>query len=108
MAKIQNFSDFFDIHWNQAYEEMEGRVLAPMLGDFYANSLERGEIKLDYQEKDLLIDYFGLKLPLRIESYITFITHKLGVLAREIGRQHPDFIKFLGILYFIEKYPRRN
>ena len=101
-GKDSEFFDFFDIHWNQAYEEMEGRVLAPMLGDFYANSLERGEIKLDYRDKNLLIDYFGLKLPLRIESYVTFITHNLGRLAREIGRQHPDFIKFLGILYLLK------
>ena len=107
-GKDSEFFDFFDIHWNQTYEEMEGRVLAPMLGDFYANSLERGEIKLDYQEKNLLIDYFGLKLPLRIESYITFITHKLGVLAREIGRQHPDFIKFLGILYLLKNIPEET
>ena len=107
-GKDSEFFDFFDIHWNQAYEEMDGRVLAPMLGDFYANSLERGEIKLDYQEKHLLIDYFGLKLPLRIESYISFITHKLGVLAREIGRQHPDFIKFLGILYLLKNIPEET
>ncbi len=107
-GKDSEFFDFFDIHWNQAYEEMDGRVLAPMLGDFYANCLERGEIKLDYQEKNLLIDYFGLKLPLKIESYITFITHKLGVLAREIGRQHPDFIKFLGILYLLKNIPEET
>jgi (1->4)-alpha-D-glucan 1-alpha-D-glucosylmutase len=107
-GKDSNFFDFFDIHWNQAYEEMEGRVLAPMLGDFYANCLERGEIKLDYQDKDLLINYFGLKLPLRIDSYITFITHNLGVLAREIGRQHPDFIKFLGILYLLKNIPEET
>ena len=107
-GKDSEFFDFFDIHWNQAYEEMEGRVLAPMLGDFYANSLERGEIKLDYQDKNLLIDYFGLKLPLRIESYITFITHNLGILAREIGRQHPDFIKFLGILYLLKNIPEET
>ena len=107
-GRDSEFFDFFDIHWNQAYEEMEGRVLAPMLGDFYANALERGEIQLDYQDKNLLIDYFGLKLPLRIESYITFITHNLGRLAREIGRQHPDFIKFLGILYLLKNIPEET
>ena len=107
-GKDSDFFDFFDIHWNQTYEEMEGRVLAPMLGDFYANALSRGEIKLDYQEKNLLIDYFGLKLPIKIESYITFITYNLGTLARKIGRQHPDFIKFLGILYLLKNIPEET
>ena len=103
-----DFFCFFDIHWHQAYQEMQGRVLAPMLGDFYASSLERGEIKLDYQNKNLVIDYFGLNLPLRIESYITFITYNLGLLARQIGREHPDFIKFLGILYLLKSIPEET
>jgi (1->4)-alpha-D-glucan 1-alpha-D-glucosylmutase len=100
-----DFFDFFDIHWNQPHEEMNERVLAPLLGDFYGNCLERGEIKLDYNQQGLIITYFGLKLPVRIESYLTFITYDLGKLAREIGRQHPDFIKFLGILYLLKNIP---
>ncbi|PSB07884.1 malto-oligosyltrehalose synthase [Pleurocapsa sp. CCALA 161] len=100
-GKDSEFFDFFDVHWNQTYEEMDERILAPLLGDFYGNCLERGEIKLDYQEQGLVVNYFGLELPIRIESYITFITHNLGTLTREIGRQHQDFIKFLGILYLL-------
>ena len=107
-GKDSEFFDFFDINWNQPYEEMNERVLAPLLGDFYGNSLERGEIKLDYNEKGLSVNYFDLKLPVRIESYITFITHNLGKLAREIGRQHPDFIKFLGILYLLKNIPEET
>ncbi|WP_319420599.1 malto-oligosyltrehalose synthase [Pleurocapsa sp. FMAR1] len=101
-GKDSEFFNFFDINWNQPYEEMNERVLAPLLGDFYGNSLERGEIKLDYDKKGLSVNYFDLELPVRIESYITFITYNLGKLAREIGRQHPDFIKFLGILYLLK------
>ena len=107
-GKDSEFFDFFDINWNQPYEEMNERVLAPLLGDFYGNSLERGEIKLDYNEKGLSVNYFDLELPVRIESYITFITHNLGKLAREIGRKHPDFIKFLGILYLLKNIPEET
>ena len=107
-GKDSEFFDFFDINWNQAYEEMNERVLTPLLGDFYGNSLERGEIKLDYNQKGLSVNYFDLELPVRIESYITFITHNLGKLAREIGRQHPDFIKFLGILYLLKNIPEET
>ena len=102
------FFDFFDVNWNQPYEEMQGRVLAPLLGDFYGNALARGEIKLDYNERGLIINYFGLELPVRIESYLTFIKHNLGILAREVGRQHPDFIKLLGILYILKSIPEET
>src|SRR4029079_18691084 len=44
------YSDFFDIDWSYPYE---GRVLAPFLGSFYGEALEKGEIKLAYAEGGL-------------------------------------------------------
>lgn len=107
-GKSSVFFDFFDINWSYPYEQMHERVLAPLLGDFYSNCLETGEIVLDYREQGLLVNYFGLKLPVKIESYVKFITHNLGQLARKIGRQHPDFIKFLGILYLLKSIPEET
>ena len=97
--------DYFDIDWHQTAENISGRVLAPLLGNFYGDCLEQGEIKLAYDETGLSINYFGLKLPVRIESYTRFITNNLGQLARSLGRHQPDFIKLLGILYLIKNIP---
>lgn len=97
--------DYFDIEWEQAYDDIKGRVLAPMLGNFYGKCLENGEIKLSYNESGLSVNYFSLKLPVRIESYAKFITQNLGHLGRFLGRRHPDFIKLLGILYLIKSAP---
>ncbi|MBL1173619.1 MAG: malto-oligosyltrehalose synthase [Pantanalinema sp. GBBB05] len=96
------FCDFFDIEWNHAYEVFRGKVLAPLLGNFYGECLENGEIQLVYDESGLGINYYALKLPVRIESYSQFITQNLGQLARSLGRKHPDFIKLLGALYLIK------
>ncbi len=96
------YFDYFDIEWNHAYENLRGRVLAPLLGNFYGECLENGEIQLQYREKGLTINYYGLNLPVKIDSYGKFITHNLGYLGRELGRRHPDFIKLLGILYLIK------
>lgn len=96
------FCDFFDIEWNHAYEVFRGKVLAPLLGNFYGECLENGEIQLVYDEPGLSINYYALKLPVRIESYSQFITQNLGQLARSLGRKHPDFIKLLGALYLIK------
>ncbi|HLO47580.1 MAG TPA: malto-oligosyltrehalose synthase [Kamptonema sp.] len=97
-----DYFDYFDIEWNHPYEDLRGRILSPMLGNFYADCLENGEIQLNYDESGLSVNYFALRLPVRIESYAKFITHNLGQLARELGRRHPDFIKLLGILYLIK------
>jgi (1->4)-alpha-D-glucan 1-alpha-D-glucosylmutase len=97
--------DFFDIEWNHAYEDFRGRVLAPLLGDFYGKCLENGQLQLKYDETGLSICYYSLRLPVRLESYTRFLTHNLGRLAKKLGRQHPDFIKLLGSLYLIKGIP---
>lgn len=94
---------FFDIEWEHPYAGIAGKVLTPLLGDFYGNCLERGELQLKYDEESgLSINYYGFRIPLRIESYAQFITHDLGRLSRSIGQKHPDFIKLLGILYLVK------
>jgi (1->4)-alpha-D-glucan 1-alpha-D-glucosylmutase len=103
-----DFSDYFDIEWDQAYEDIKGRVLAPMLGNFYGEALHNGEIQLNYEESGLSVNYYALKLPVRIESYGRFIGQNLGQVARELGRRHPDFLKLLGILYLIKSIPNET
>lgn len=100
-----DYFDYFDIQWNHGYENLRGRVLAPLLGNFYGECLENGEIQLKYSEIGLSINYYSLRLPVKIESYANFISHNLGHLSRELGRRHPDFVKFLGILYLIKNTP---
>ncbi|MEB3358344.1 MAG: malto-oligosyltrehalose synthase [Synechococcales bacterium] len=96
------YYNFFDIQWEHPYSDIEGKVLAPLLGDFYGKCLERGEIQIDYGESGLHVNYYSLKFPLRIESYSQLITHDLGRLRRHLGREHPDFIKLMGILYLLK------
>lgn len=97
--------DYFDIDWEHPYEDFKGRVLAPMLGNFYGECLKEGEIQLQYDESGLSVNYYSLRLPVRIESYARFLSQNLGQLARELGRRHPDFIKLLGLLYLIKNVP---
>jgi (1->4)-alpha-D-glucan 1-alpha-D-glucosylmutase len=44
------YFNYFDIEW-EAGDDLRGKVLAPLLGDFYDRCLERGEIQLSYDEK---------------------------------------------------------
>ncbi len=45
-GQASTFADFFDIDWNHPYENMKGKILAPFLGGFYGECLEKGEITL--------------------------------------------------------------
>lgn len=102
------YYDCFDIDWNHFYESIRGRVLAPFLGGFYGECLENGEIKLSYDQTGLSISYYSLRFPLKIESYGKVFTHNLATLKGRLGSDHPDFTKFLGILYAVKNLPPRE
>ncbi|MBW4613386.1 MAG: malto-oligosyltrehalose synthase [Desmonostoc vinosum HA7617-LM4] len=100
-----SYTDYFDICWNSPFGDREERILAPLLGDFYGVCLENGDIQLQYEQSGLTVNYYSLKVPLRLESYTKFLTYNLGKLTRTLGRNHPDFIKLLGVLYILKNVP---
>jgi len=100
------FFDFFDIDWN--YESMKGKVLAPFLGSFYGESLEKGEIRLEYGESGLGVGYYNLKLPVSIDTYSGVFQRGLGRLRQKLGGAHGDFVKLLGALYVLKNLPPRE
>jgi (1->4)-alpha-D-glucan 1-alpha-D-glucosylmutase len=100
-----NYVDHFDIAWNSPFDSTQEAILTPMLGNFYGECLENGEIQLKYDENGLSVNYYSLSIPLKLESYGTFLTHNLGQLARTLGRKHPTFIRLLGILYMLKNVP---
>ena len=97
------YVDYFDIEWEHSYEDIQGKVLAPMLGDFYDRCLERGEIQLSYGPDGLKVNYYALQFPVRVESYAPFLSHERSWLRRQMGSQDPDYIKLMGILTTIQE-----
>lgn len=95
------YFNFFDIEW-EGPEEMGGKVLAPMLGDFYDRCLERGEIQLSYDETGLSVNYYGLRFPVRVESYGRFLSYQSGRLAQHLDTSDRTFVKISGILYLVK------
>ncbi len=104
-GRSSEYFDFFDVEWAHPYESMRGRVLAPFLGQLYGQSLEEEKIRLQYGRDGFSIHYYDLKLPLKVESYVNIITHRLNTLKKKLDVEHPDSIKFLGILYSLKNLP---
>jgi len=102
------FFDFFDIDWQHPYESMRGKVLAPFLGGFYGECLEKGEIALHYDRHGLGVRYFSLQLPVNLESYSEVLTQNLNSLRKRLGSHHLDFIKLLGVLYALKNIPPKQ
>lgn len=104
-GSASSYVTYFDIAWNSPFDGNQSAVLVPLLGNFYGESLENGEIQIQYDEAGLSVVYYSLRIPLRLESYATLITHNLGALAKTLRRDHPVFVRLLGILYSIKGIP---
>jgi (1->4)-alpha-D-glucan 1-alpha-D-glucosylmutase len=63
------YAPFFDIDWHPLKEELENKVLLPILGDQYGRVLEKGELKLGFDNGAFFFNYFATRLPLTPRSY---------------------------------------
>lgn len=65
------YADFFDIDWQPLNRALQGRVLIPVLGEHYGLVLERGELKLAYDESDggISLWYFTHRFPIDPSTY---------------------------------------
>jgi len=99
---------FFDIDWEHPYENLRDKVLTPLLGKFYAESLEQGEISLKYGEKGITINYYGLSLPLKCGSYDKVLGHDIRILEEKLGSNNADFISMLGAINLFKALSSRE
>jgi (1->4)-alpha-D-glucan 1-alpha-D-glucosylmutase len=63
-GRSSEYSGFFDIDWNPLRPDTRGKVLLPILGAPYGEVLERGELKLVYEDSRFSIVYFETRLPI--------------------------------------------
>jgi (1->4)-alpha-D-glucan 1-alpha-D-glucosylmutase len=92
------FRDYFDIDWNEPYAGMQGKILAPFLGKFYGDCLESGEIRIVYAEHGFGVQYYALNFPLSIATYPALLSGSIDGLEKELGKEHPDFHRYLSLL----------
>ncbi|HKS39619.1 MAG TPA: malto-oligosyltrehalose synthase [Blastocatellia bacterium] len=91
------YFSFFDIVWDHLRENLRGKVIAPFLGKPFGETLESGEILLQYGDGVFSVKYYDSIYPLKIESYATIINHGLSELREQLGEEDASFIKLLGI-----------
>ncbi len=101
-GRCSRYEHYFDIDWDHVYDSLKGRLLAPFLGKFYGETLEAGEISLRYDSGGLSINYYDLRFPLRIESYVKVLTHDLDRLEKSLGANSSTFMKYTGTVYTLK------
>lgn len=92
------YYEFFDIDWDHSTEGLKGKLLAPFLGDLYGKTLEKGEIRLSYDEAGFSVIYFDFKLPLRLLSYADVLSQGLINLEKKLGERDQELVNLKRVI----------
>lgn len=79
-GRASPFAEFFDINWTPRQPALQGKVLLPLLGDHYGQVLERGELKLRFDEAtgSFSVWYFEHRFPIQPRHYGSILENALG------------------------------
>jgi (1->4)-alpha-D-glucan 1-alpha-D-glucosylmutase len=102
------FAAFFDIDWHPFNRVLAGRIIQPVLGSPYGQSLENQEFRLALEEEGFFIYYYDHKFPLDPKTYELILRHRLRDLIRELGEGNPAIMSFLGLITLVEHLPPRS
>lgn len=99
------YAGFFDIDWHPVKKELENKILIPILGDQYGMVLERGELRLSFEEGSFFINYYDHKLPVIPKSYNNILTHRIEDLESELSDMAPQFQELMSIVTALVHLP---
>ena len=100
------YAPYFDIEWKPVKADLQGKVLLPILGDQYGRVLERGELKLHYDDGAFYLSYFDRVLPIAPGTYRHVIEIALEYLAA--FKDEDFYAEMQSILTALEYLPRRT
>ena len=103
-----SYAPFFDIDWNPASISLRDKVLLPVLGDQYGVILERGELKLSFEEGVFALRYWDHHFPIAPDSFDALLGHRLAQLSAELGDEHADLQELQSIITAVGYLPARG
>jgi (1->4)-alpha-D-glucan 1-alpha-D-glucosylmutase len=109
-GEASEYAQFFDIDWNPIKDELQGKVLIPVLADQYGNVLERGELTLrfDAERGEFSIFYHENRFPIDPAEYPHILNFRLEQLQQKLGATHEDLLEAQSIATAFSHLPGRR
>jgi (1->4)-alpha-D-glucan 1-alpha-D-glucosylmutase len=99
------FAAYFDIDWHPVKEELEQKLLLPILGDQYGRVLERGELQVHFSDGAFVLRYFEHDLPLNPRKTTQILEHGLDALRRDLGDEDAHLLELLSVITALRNLP---
>jgi (1->4)-alpha-D-glucan 1-alpha-D-glucosylmutase len=104
------YAGFFDIDWHPLKEELQGKVLVPVLRDHYGAVLESGDLKLAFNSAlgQLDIVYHEHRFPIDPKEYPRVLKPSVAKIGAKLGEQNPDLNEFQSLIAALGHLPARQ
>ena len=101
------YAPFFDIDWRPLKEELEDKVLLPILGDQYGRVLEKGELGVRFEHGAFFLVYYDTTLPLTPRSQLPILQKALEFLRAHYAEE-TFFSDLFSIITALDHLPPRT
>jgi (1->4)-alpha-D-glucan 1-alpha-D-glucosylmutase len=101
------YAPVFDIDWKPLKQELEYKVLLPILGASYGAVLEQQELKLEYEGGAFRVRYYDQWLPIAPGTYNRILGAAADRLLADIGADSDAGIEFQSIVTAVNHLPGR-
>ncbi|MDY0226176.1 MAG: malto-oligosyltrehalose synthase [Desulfomicrobium apsheronum] len=103
-------AEYFDINWQSRQQELQGRVLLPILGDHYGAVLESGQLRLVFlrEEGSFEVHYYEHRFPVDPQTCTRILRLDQDRLERELGARHHGFLELQNLLSSFANLPGRQ
>ena len=104
------YADYFDIDWEPLKDELQGKVLVPVLGDQYGTILDRGELHLsfDTERGEFNLHYQQHRFPINPREYPRILGHGLNRLKQVVAPENSDLLELESLISAFGHLPTRN
>ena len=106
-GEASDFAEFFDIDWEPIQEALRGKVLLPVLEDHYGTVLEKGLLRLEFDELrgEFSIVYHDHRFPIDPASYALVLGHDIERLEARFPPEEPIYADFRSLVTGFEHLP---
>ncbi len=109
-GEASDYADFFDIDWDPIKDELQGKVLVPVLAEQYGNVLEKGDIKLtfDGERGEFSLFHFQHRFPVAPKEYPRILGFQIERWQELLGPTHEDILELHSIISAFNHLPARR
>ena len=102
------YGRFFDVDWSPVKDELEGRVLLPVLEDLYGKILESGLFSIERDGGSFWVRYHDQRLPMEPRSYGHVLGRRVEEFRTRFDSDDDDVVEYLSILDAVRLLPSRH